>query len=206
MELTTFNNYQSLALRTEKPLPTPVARLNHAKLGLITEIGEIATQVKRIRIYEKTLDSLDKDGKSLRDHIAEEIGDVLWYMAIASDALGLNIFRDVFAQTIPDEGAEVGSPADLEVALTSLAISGARIAYVAQMQSDGRAPEEGVDIATELARSAQILTDLAHIIELDLEHIAACNIDKLRERFPDAYSNAAAEARADKGGLDARVS
>ncbi len=32
------------------------------------------------------------------------------------------------------------------------------------------------------------------------------NIAKLRERFPDAYSNEAAEARADKGGLDARVS
>jgi hypothetical protein len=32
------------------------------------------------------------------------------------------------------------------------------------------------------------------------------NIAKLQERFPNAYSNAAAEARADKGGLDARNS
>lgn len=204
MEPTTFDNYQALALRTEKPLPTAVDRLNHAKLGLITEIGEIATQVKRIRIYEKTLGSLDKDGVTLRAHLAEEMGDVLWYMAIASDALGLNIFRDVFPHLTHDLAAEADDALHMEGALTALCIVGARIAHAAQMMMQGSEPE--TDITEDLSMAAQYLTDLAHIIDVDLERIAAENIAKLRARYPDAYSNEAAEARADKGGLDARVS
>lgn len=197
MELTTFDNYQALALRTEKPLPTAVARLNHAKLGLITEVGEIATEVKRMVIYGKPLDA------ERRDHIAEEIGDVLWYLAIASDALGLSIFRDNFPHLVPVVGG-VDMLADLEHALTNLAITSGRFAHSAQ----SLALEEPVqtDMQQDLLLLSLELVGIAHLIDVDLECIAADNIRKLRERFPDAYSNEAAEARADKGGLDARNS
>lgn len=116
-------DYQIAALRTEKPLATAALRSMHAALGLTTEVGEYTTEVKRAVIYEKPLDD------ARRAHMAEELGDIMWYMAIAADALGLQ-----------------------------------------------------------------------------LADICADNIAKLQARFPEAYSNEAAEARADKGGLDARVS
>jgi hypothetical protein len=53
---------------------------------------------------------------------------------------------------------------------------------------------------------AQPLVDIAAVVGVPVSQVLADNIAKLRERFPDAYSNEAAEARADKGGLDARNS
>lgn len=118
-----LTDYQKLALRTEKKLPTSVERSVHAALGLTTEVGEYTTEVKRMAIYSKPLD------EDRRKHMAEELGDVMWYLAIAADALGMQ-----------------------------------------------------------------------------LGDIAQANIDKLQLRFPEAYSDEAAEARADKGGVDARNS
>ena len=70
-----ISDYIQQALRTAAPMPDPAGDLEHAALGLITETGELATEVKRLRIYLKPID---------RVHAVEEIGDVLWYWAIAS--------------------------------------------------------------------------------------------------------------------------
>lgn len=115
-----FDEYQTLAERTEKPLPTMKERLVHAGLGLATETGEVLTEVKRAAIYGKAVDI---------SHIKEELGDILWYIALAANAM-----------------------------------------------------------------------------DVSLSAIAEANISKLRARFPEAYSDAAAEGRADKNGLDARLS
>jgi hypothetical protein len=47
---------------------------------------------------------------------------------------------------------------------------------------------------------------MCRVLGMDMEQIAWANIEKLRQRYPEAYSDAAAEARADKGGADARNS
>jgi len=60
-----LQTYLPLALRTEKPLATPVARLNHAALGIVSETGELATPVKRVSMYGKAMDEIGKDGKTL---------------------------------------------------------------------------------------------------------------------------------------------
>jgi len=182
-----FAEYPALALRTEKPLPTQRERLRHAALGLITEIGEIATEIKRIAIYGKSLDA------ERRAHIAEEIGDTLWYMAIAADAIEWAEFA-----TLPQLGH---LPVDANM-LTDMALMAATQVGQATLNLGN-----GLPISAEVLRGlGQVLVDLAHVIGVPLEQIAADNIAKLRERFPDAYSNEAAEARADKGGLDARNS
>lgn len=107
-----FNEYQELAGRTEKPLPTEIERLVHAALGLSTEVGEFTTPIKAAAIYGKPMDLTN---------IQEELGDILWYVALAANAIGWS-----------------------------------------------------------------------------LNSIARQNIEKLKVRFPDAYSDAAAQARADK--------
>lgn len=56
-----------------------VARLLHAVLGLVTEVGEIADQLKKHIIYGKDLDLIN---------IVEEHGDESWYMSLLLDAIG----------------------------------------------------------------------------------------------------------------------
>lgn len=53
-------------------------RLLHAAFGLSTEAGEFLDQLKKHYFYDRALDLTN---------LREELGDLLWYMAIAMDAL-----------------------------------------------------------------------------------------------------------------------
>jgi NTP pyrophosphatase (non-canonical NTP hydrolase) len=77
-----INKYQELALRTAKPLDSDLDDLQHALLGMTSEVGEIADAFKKHVIYGKPLD---------KANIAEEIGDVLWYLAIGAKAIGVSL-------------------------------------------------------------------------------------------------------------------
>lgn len=191
-----FNDYQRLALRTEKPLPTVLERLAHASLGLITEIGEIATEVKRMAIYGKPLDA------ERRAHIAEEVGDVLWYLAIGADALGFDMVQyvELVRRTDHDDGTT------LQWAAMGLAASSGTVAAEVGAEVVGSADRSDREIRESLINIFHGLKIVALVINVPIEQIMADNIAKLQARFPDAYSNEAAEARADKGGLDARSS
>lgn len=60
----------------------PVAqRLLHASVGLNTEAGEFADGIKRILFRGIDVDKIN---------LAEELGDIFWYCAIAADALGID--------------------------------------------------------------------------------------------------------------------
>lgn len=81
-----MKNYIRLATRTETKnfedirfrLQPETIRLLHAAIGLQTEAGEFADQLKRHIFYGAELDELN---------LLEEIGDLFWYCAIALDAL-----------------------------------------------------------------------------------------------------------------------
>lgn len=89
------SEYVANALRTESkdfekitnnfvksPDSTKLLRLLHASMGMNTEASEITDALKKHIFYGKPLDTVN---------IAEELGDLLWYIAIASDALGTSI-------------------------------------------------------------------------------------------------------------------
>lgn len=61
---------------------TDTVRLLHAMIGLCTEGGEIQDQVKKHIFYGKPLDKVN---------LVEELGDLMWYIAIASDVLGVSL-------------------------------------------------------------------------------------------------------------------
>lgn len=68
---------------------TPI-RLNHAVLGLGGEVGELAGAVERWIYYGGELDSLN---------IKEELGDLLWYIALACNVKGFSL-EDVMEANI----------------------------------------------------------------------------------------------------------
>ena len=74
-------DYQELAARTEKLLDQK-GRLQHALLGLTSEAGEIADTIKKYVIYSQPLD---------HENIQEEIGDLLWYVALLANACQLDL-------------------------------------------------------------------------------------------------------------------
>jgi NTP pyrophosphatase (non-canonical NTP hydrolase) len=57
-------------------------RLMHALIGLTGEVGEIAASVEHWIYYGQKLD---------RVNLEEELGDALWYIALACNTLGLTI-------------------------------------------------------------------------------------------------------------------
>lgn len=97
--------YQKLASRTEpNNMAAPWARLHpldqchspvnmrllHAAFGIQTEGGEFTDQLKRHVFYGKELDKVN---------LTEELGDVLWYVALACNALGIDM-QDVMGRNI----------------------------------------------------------------------------------------------------------
>ena len=61
---------------------TDTIRLLHSMIGLCTESGEIQDQMKKNIFYGKPLD---------RVNLVEELGDLMWYVAIAADTLGVSL-------------------------------------------------------------------------------------------------------------------
>lgn len=125
-----LHEYQAQSQRTCKPaekilstLSPEVVGLLHAQIGITTEAGEFASEVKRAFVYAKEITP------EMRAHMAEELGDLMWYVACAAD-----------------------------------------------------------------------------VLQIPLVTMARQNVEKLAKRFPELYSDAAAEARADKGGLGHRES
>lgn len=70
------------AIRTESHnfyLDKVGPRLIHASMGFVTEAAEFQDALKKSLFYGKELD---------KTNLKEEIGDLLWYLAIAMDVLG----------------------------------------------------------------------------------------------------------------------
>ena len=83
----TPNRYQEHAMRTKPKKPTDnrihrLPTLSNAALGLCGESGEFADQIKKFAFQGHTLE---------REHLEKELGDILWYVALACDGLGTDM-------------------------------------------------------------------------------------------------------------------
>ena len=76
-----LNNYQQLADRTAKHVDFNFD-LMHAVMGLAGEAGEFTDAVKKHLVYGKELDKWNA---------REELGDLLWFVALAATTLGISL-------------------------------------------------------------------------------------------------------------------
>lgn len=187
-----FEQYRPLALRTAKMFPTKREDMRHAVLGLITEIGEFATEVKRHVIYGKPLTD------EMKAHMREELGDANWYVPLALLALGMESLPDISTR----DQAELANYVELaDLALMLNLMSATISGYVVEPKSSDR-----YEIAGYLLMIVMCIDKAALLLDTTGDQLRAENIAKLRLRYPDKYSDEAAEARADKGGLPASAS
>lgn len=79
----TANDYQRAALRTASGMNYKNhGMLMNGILGLCGETGEVADLVKKATFQGHELD---------KERVAEELGDVAWYLAVAAYAIGYNL-------------------------------------------------------------------------------------------------------------------
>lgn len=87
----TFDEYQALAARTINKNLTDVEQEYHALHGMVGEIGEVHS------IYQK----MYQGHADTADHVAKELGDLLWFIAEFCTAKGINM--DDIAKTNIDK-------------------------------------------------------------------------------------------------------
>ena len=82
----TFDEYQKQAPKTLIPYPDELMDQTIMVLGISGEAGEVSEKWKKLLAY--------RDGKVTKEDIQElgkELGDVLWYMTVFADKLGLSM-------------------------------------------------------------------------------------------------------------------
>ena len=80
-------NFIKDCLRTKSNLKNfPNPDLLHAAMGMSTEAGEFLDALKKHMFYGKQLDTTN---------LKEELGDMLWYMAIAMSVLGTDFNKEM---------------------------------------------------------------------------------------------------------------
>lgn len=78
----TINEYQQAALRTANKTLTATEQLANGLMGLNGEAGEGIDILKKHLFQGHELN---------REHMAKELGDVAWYLAVSADAIGYDL-------------------------------------------------------------------------------------------------------------------
>ena len=78
----TLNEYQKAAMRTKPEYTGRIDQLNNAQCGLSGESGEFADLYKKFAFQGAPFD---------KEHFMRELGDVLWYIALAADMLEVSM-------------------------------------------------------------------------------------------------------------------
>ena len=208
--------YQAAAFRTAKVFAEPHKNLIHGLLGVITEIGEVATEIKRHYAYGKVLSD------DMLKHMREELGDVLWYPALIASTHGKDLGK--LLSDVMNQATDLGYTSevtfgDLQVELPVI-VSAGRLHHFDDVEhfvfTSGLAigalvgslfpSDAGVELEDSLPMVVSVVALGCKVFGFSMREIAEENVAKLKLRFPDAFSAADAEARADKGGLPALVS
>jgi NTP pyrophosphatase (non-canonical NTP hydrolase) len=168
-----LDQYQSAALRTASiktaSLSTSEFDLVHATMGLCTEAAEVVHAVHLSNI----------------PRIIDEIGDFLWYQALLARALGCDMAEFFPSDTDPTMSTDnlvIGAAAALDLVKKNLAYGKP---YTREKFFDALRPANANAGGLCQAFSVEIGDVLEH------------NIEKLRRRYPEAYSDKDAIAQAD---------
>ena len=96
MENTTKLDYSDFVATLAKPgidilnsLTAEKCHLWHMATGIAGEGGELLDAVKRIAAYGQELDTVQKDGKTIRENIKEELGDLEFFMEGVRQIIGV---------------------------------------------------------------------------------------------------------------------
>ena len=174
-----FIEYSPLALRTVKWLPTADKDLEHAQVGMVTELGELFDAWKKVAVHGKVVDNVNA---------IEEIGDVFWYVNLLWEVIGetpedLQLLWD---ESIKPETMDIISQRVIDI-----------LAYLRIMTSNilSLSLEDTDLIKEELVPYFFAINRLIAATGFDVSDALDKNIRKLAKRYGDKYSDQAALIR-----------
>ena len=165
-----MTDYTTLAMRTMKPMGSDALDFAHAALGMVDESYELILSTSE----ENTL---------------EELGDLLWFVALAGQATMCHPFPA--EQGLHDDDRGDGTILTMVEWLhehASLLAGRAK-----KWMVSGKRP--GDDVEFRLARMVSLVRSIGEQYGWTLEHIQDANIRKLAARYPEGYSDMRANHR-----------
>lgn len=212
----TFREYQIAARRTSgrndvvyspspfSPLPRPtdtalITRLRTVGLGLVGEWGELCDLYKKIVGHGHPMD---------RAKIIKEAGDIAWYLAELHTCLGLvmgeedvdkfqsdNIDVDIDAIDGTCDDSDVFDVVDtLLRGSGGISLLAVMVAGILDGDTDGT---EAAGVQDDLDRSFAALAVILGALSIRFSEVLEANITKLKERYPEGFSNERSVNRTD---------
>lgn len=188
-----LNDYKPLAVRTAKFRGNLGQDLEHAALGIGSELGELSLTVA-LAWMRMPFDA---------ENLAEELGDASWYPALAAHLMGWEFGELILdpgyaSEVAPELAKAVLGRNPVALMLLATAYGGDVISIVKAHAIYGKTLDE-VLMKRKLSLLVTTLSLVADIHGFSYtEVVLERNIDKLRQRYPDKYTDDAALARADK--------
>jgi NTP pyrophosphatase (non-canonical NTP hydrolase) len=172
--------YQGLAARTCPNLPGEHENERHMNLGVVTEIGEVLDIFKKNLAYKKPIDVVN---------LGEELADIAWYIVnkcrfheVALDD-DFDVVKAEVKQLLDTTMfIEEGLSKELK---TEALMHPLLQAYIGPSNSFFSAP------IVQLG----FLANIAEWYELDFFQLLTNNIDKLKVRYPEKFTEEAAQNR-----------
>lgn len=175
--MTIINQYVELAKRTESIVSNINdidLRLLHSSIGLATEIIELNKSIYDNKYGENNLDIIN---------IREEIGDCFWYIAIACDVLNLN-----FSDTIKNTNLQ-NITFDFQFYANKSEIIIGEILDICKRHIYYKKQWDKTILINLFKELIEELYKALIASGVSLEDELEKNIDKLRARYPEKYTD-----------------
>jgi hypothetical protein len=144
-------------------------------MGMVTEAGELE---------EISLFAYDSERQECYGHIIEEVGDYLWYIALA-----LRSLRTGFQVDYPGPDISWMTFKDASMALTLSSSQVTDLVKKSLMYGKAIMP---IDLLDHLNAQYEVLRHIASMCDSSIEEAMAKNIAKLQARYPDKFTQEAA--------------
>lgn len=177
----TLRQYHSLAMRTSQN--DGHDKVDNGMLGLLGESGELIDILKKMK-YQSTPDAAWPIWE-----IADELGDVLWYLEEMADGIGTTM--ELMAATTFEEldaMTRKNSRHNIEKVILNLSTHAHNIRKAIR-----RKDAKTRDI--QMRRMLYAAACLARAIGMPIEDVARRNIDKLMRRYPNGFDAGISMAR-----------
>lgn len=204
-----YNEYAVLARKTAKPEMPLFERMRHSALGCGSDMGEVATLVKKLTQYGATLQTIDKkEGKTILECFKEELGDVCWF--ITEGLAGFHLSFDDIVY-FPNHDSAYSSRLHVDDGIDywtmkGLAAAGRLNDLVSTFGKEENFIRMDYTVKQHLSNIFTCVCQIAYRLQIGMDHIYDYNIDKLHRgknaRYKDGvFSEQAALDRRDKSGV-----
>lgn len=167
-----FNEYRKLSERTINQALTNDQKLTHGICGLLSEVHEIANAFKKAVSANTLNERFDAD-----KHYLSEIGDALWFIAEIATVENIRVPEDCIVTSSTTQYI-------------------AKYATIVQKRMQGKTYSE-YDVVHAVGCILGCLRNEAAVLGTTLSDLYEQNLEKLRKRYPEGFSEERSEHRAE---------